>query len=538
VNRSDELLLVEALRRLGGRATGSDVVRATGWALADTEARLRKALSLYRSHLSVDESGELLYRFYPGFVRREPAERGGALRSSLWRGAVKLFRFAVFATLVGYTVLFCVVAIVAMVALLAAADGDFFEFDGIGELFVEMFAWGAAEAVYLPVDLAFVAMMDTDARGNRLATGLREPYALEARYITDRYRFAGKNNRIYDAIYGFVFGPQRPEPPSEPSDRELLAWIEDHRFAITITELISRTGASLAAADEEMTRLMVRYDGEPHVTPDGELLYTFPRLRVTAGGAAADATSDVRPAPPAWHRFEADKELTGNSGCLNGMVGAMATFVLVSSAIMTVLATASVVFSWAALITVVPLFVSVLYLTIPMVRVPAWRRENQARRQRNLRRASLLTIFEHLSGDYALTEGQMVSRTRYHLGALQAASADEDRPEDEDLEDADAAAVRVVLQKVLVEMEAEPEADDQGQVRYRFPRQRAELAAADAWREGRAQLDEVGRIVYATDRDEDDDVLAEEIDALAADPIAEEAEVDHAIAEEEPAAQS
>ena len=512
MNRSDELLLIEALRRLGGRATASDVVRATGWSLSDTETRLRAALSLYRSHLSVDDSGELLYRFAPGFLRRAAAPGGTELRSALWRGAVKLFRFAVFATLIGYTVLFCVVALVALVALMAASDGDFFEFDGIGELFVELFAWGAVEAVYLPVELAYVGIVDTDSRGGRLATGLREPFALEPRYVTDRYRFAGKHNRIHDAIYGFVFGPQTPDPPSEPSDRELLAWIEDHRFAITITELISRNGLGLAEADEEMTRLMVQYDGEPHVTSGGEILYTFPRLRVTAGGSAMDATADIRPAPPAWHRFEADKALTGNSGCLNGAVATMATFVLVSSAILTAFATASVVLSWAALLTVVPLFVSLVYLTIPVTRIPKWRRENRARRARNLRRAVLLTVFEHLSGDYALTERQIVERSRYHLGVLQTASSDEERPEDEDIEDVEPAQLRAVVGRVLLEMEAEPEGGDDGQVRFRFPRQRAELEAADAWREGRAHLDEIGRIVYATDRD--DDPLADEIDAL------------------------
>lgn len=515
LNRSDELLLVEALRRLGGRATAADVVRATGWALTDVETRLRGALGLYRSHLSVDENGELLYRFAPGFLRREPPPSGGSVRRFVWSATVKLFRFLVFATLIGYTVVFCVIAIAAVIALMVASEsGDFFEFDGLGGLLAELFTWGAVEAVYLPVDLAYVGLVETDFRGHRLATGLREPYALEPRYVTDRYRFAGKHNRVNDAIYGFVFGPQTPDPPAHPSDRELLAWIEDHRFAITITEQVSRTGHTLAEAEEEMTRLMVRYDGEPHVTPEGEILYTFPRLRVSAGGSAAAASADVRPAPPAWHRFEADRTLTGNSGCLNAVVVGMASFVAFSSAIMTAVATGSVVFSWAALITIVPLFISLLYLTIPLFRIPKHTREARARRTRNLRRGALLTVFEHLSGDYALTEEQLVDRTRYHLTRLQAVSADQERPEMEDLEETPEAEIRAVMRRVLAEMEAEPSGGDDGRVTFRFPRQQAELAAADAWREGRTQLDEVGKIVYATDDDDADDVLRDEFEAL------------------------
>ena len=194
----------------------------------------------------------------------------------------------------------------------------------------------------------------------------------------------------------------------------------------------------------------------------------------------------------------------------------MATFVFVSSAILTAFATASVVFSWAALLTVVPLMVSMMYLSIPVVRMPKWHREARERRGRNLRRASLLAVFEHLSADYALSEDELVRRTQHHLRALQAASTDKERPSMEHLEKATDAELRPVVVRVLAELEAEPTGDDDGVVRYHLPRQRAELAAADAWREGRTRLDEVGKIVYATD-DEDDDPLRDEIEALTSD---------------------
>lgn len=84
----------------------------------------------------------------------------------------------------------------------------------------------------------------------------------------------------------------------------------------------------------------------------------------------------------------------------------------------------------------------------------------------------------------------------------------------EDLEETPEAEIRAVMRRVLAEMEAEPSGGDDGRVTFRFPRQQAELAAADAWREGRTQLDEVGKIVYATDDDDADDVLRDEFEAL------------------------
>ena len=44
---------------------------------------------------------------------------------------------------------------------------------------------------------------------------------------------------------------------------------------MTAAELSALGGTSLAAAEEELTRLMVEYDGEVEVADDGTLLYVF-----------------------------------------------------------------------------------------------------------------------------------------------------------------------------------------------------------------------------------------------------------------------
>ena len=67
--------LLEGLKKLEGRGTLADIVRATGMPREKTEQDLKVMLSLYKSHLEVDENGDLLYLFDTSFERRKS---GGA----------------------------------------------------------------------------------------------------------------------------------------------------------------------------------------------------------------------------------------------------------------------------------------------------------------------------------------------------------------------------------------------------------------------------------------------------------------------------
>ena len=63
--------LLSALRGLGGRATVGDVVSASGIPADEVRAQLKALLETHRGHLSVSDSGELLYEFDPRFITRD-----------------------------------------------------------------------------------------------------------------------------------------------------------------------------------------------------------------------------------------------------------------------------------------------------------------------------------------------------------------------------------------------------------------------------------------------------------------------------------
>ncbi len=534
--------LIEALRKLDGRGTLGDVVRATGLPRDQTEQDLRALLGLYRSHLEVDEGGELLYLFDPSFERRIPKDQlSDTLRAMArwsWKAFVVLFKISVMGILVFYVMAFCLLLIAAFVAMLSlgeGVDGDGIG-DGIGEglsggAFDSISFWNTGDIVYVPYMIGDFGAAAASAPSLRVGhSAFSEPHALDPRYVTDTVKARrSRKNRFYEDVFAFVFGPTVPDPPSVADERDLLAWIESHRGVITLTELITRTGMSVQDAQQEMTRLLVRFGGDVEVSPEGQLLYTFQGLRVTAQ-QEGKLTWTPQPASPTWHRFEPDPLLTGNSGGKNALIGAMVAFTMAMSLVAPFIMAGLVgpgALVLLPLISLIPLALSLGFFLIPAGRhIFDVSPRRSARRARNIRRALLLVIFEHIaqSSHEPLTRGKIHTLARSVLKSLEEAKVGQMKGERrvmEGLAEVTHAALDAELDRVLAEFNAEQDVDEHGKVSVRFPEQLAELAAADHARGlTAAQPAPLAEIVFST-ADEDDDPLRDQIDDLSADDLSE-----------------
>jgi hypothetical protein len=525
--REREQQLVKALRQLEGRATLADVVRATGLPREQTEQDLRALLGLYRSHLAVDEDGELLYLFSPQMERRVSPPGLSEFLHKAWRWTVKAavlgIKIAVMALLVFYVLAFCVLIIAALVALASAdADIDVGDVsDGVGDGCLSsmgdfVFFWDVGHVAYVPI-FDDGPRARTWADMERVPDGLREPRAFEPRYVTDRYqRRRTRKKRFHEEVFAFLFGPQVPDPSPMPAERELLAWIHDHKGVITMTELITRTGLSVDDAEQEMARLLSRYSGDVEVNDDGVLLYTFHGLKVTAQQQGR-LKVEARAAPPAWHRFEPGQQLIGNSWGKNALIGGMAAFNLIMGALapwlLGIALGGPVGWGAVALMTAIPVALSLLFFLAPLARLWGVSAENSRRYDRNLRRVILLSLFEHISrSDAPLPRAHALRRAQEQLAALQS-----DRPEEgrqmESLAKVSDARLEKVLDAVLAQMEAEIDTDDDGALLLSFPRQRAELLAADAARADTQRAVPIKELAYSSE-DDHDDPLADHIDDL------------------------
>lgn len=450
-----ERALVQALRQRKGQATLGDLVVATGLPKAQVEENVRAMLSLYRSHLAVDEAGELLYQFDPALRRRDGDSK---LRRFVARAATFLWwllavvcKVGVMVVLVGYFVLFVVLTIAAITAT-----------QGRGR--------SRSRASGSLVHLVFRLVISIF-----YVTGHRR-IELQARGETAR--------PFYKKVFAFAFGPEAAErwglPTAELQGdfrQRLLARIRSALGVLSPTELVRARGWSLREADEEATRLMADYEGEAEVSDDGRILYTFPALLASAGGPRQVQVAD-------WHGHpERPKLLTGNPTRTNVLIGFMNGFNLLASGFLSYSVLAGrlphEVPIW---LTWIPLGFSVLVFVLPVLRAIGVARENGRRRRRNVRRALLSHVFRQLDRDRVPELHPETIPAR----ALEAAHGREK-------------LVRAETEQLLRDLDGEPEANDDGQLVYLFP---ALLQDQQGARVLRKQVDpaslKVQEIVYSS----------------------------------------
>jgi len=448
---------IQALRKLGGRATLGDVVAATGIRRDRAELTLKSLLEDLRGHVAVGEQGDLVFEFDRRMVRRD--------HESWWSRFKRGARRVLGAAFKAWIVLMLVVYFIVFVALVIAA---------------------------------LVAMMSGDRRGGSSRRGprMRIPtfwiwylfWTNDWRWGRPYYGHRWESRRsgkvpFYKKVFAFVFGPDRPVVTQEDRDREKIELIRARRGVLTEAELVEFTGLPVTDATEEMARLMGGWAGDAQVTPDGVVLYTFPELLVSAHGRVR-----AREPEPAWRRLEPTLEVTGNSRRDDLIVGAMNGFNTVAAAtapffIFPRLGLGGPL-AWVGLVWI-PVSFSAVFFAVHGFRRMRVRRENGARMRRNIRKVLLGVVFE--SG----IEGRSVrveSATRWVRTAL-------------DDDSVPAGEVAAALRTLAEEYTAEPEAAENGGiVAYRFPGVRAAFAAAERARSAlKLEGGRVGRIVYSSE---------------------------------------
>src|SRR5262249_25796793 len=253
-------------------------------------------------------------------------------------------------------------------------------------------------------------------------------------------------------------------PATDPlvDEREILAYIRERDGRITATDLVGLFGWSYHQAEEEVTRLLVDYEGEPEVTDDGVIIYEFPKL------LKSGSETEMVPYKKAWERMETRPALTGNSTGTDTLIGIFAGFNLLISFFAA--HWAQVRFglagsTWHFFLTTFPLAFFAIFLGIPTVRAVSRKIGDKGREERNERRKSLKRVLD--AGAAAL-------------------------PADPGLD------------ALLVPLEGEPEVGPAGQQLVRFPRVAEErealqqhLAKVDLGAEKR-----IGKVIFGGDDDE------------------------------------
>jgi hypothetical protein len=303
-------LLERELGAFRGDLTTADAAARTGLALVDAEGGLRVLASRRGGHLKATDAGEIIYSFPDGLVRppeesraRRLLRRAGRVLASVGRLVVRAW---VSVVLVGYAALFVVVAIA-----LASRDDDGDGIGGaialVGRVLVDALYWTFHP--FSPVSMA-LAPMWLDSAPRRAP---RVPF--------------------YERVNRFVFGPARPVEDLQARERALLAEIRRLAGRVGPSDVMRVTGADRQAAERELLRLIVEYEGDVHAA-DGEgagaVIYSFKGMRATAAALPAMGGQAGRAVAPVWNRSVSVPPLSGNGSGTNLLLGALNGFNLVA----------------------------------------------------------------------------------------------------------------------------------------------------------------------------------------------------------------
>jgi hypothetical protein len=284
-----------------GGLTVADGAARGGLSLREAETGLRWLASERGGHLAATESGEVLYSFPDGLVERR--KEGWLTRAAKATGRVLagVGRFVVRAwvsiVMVSYAVIFLAVAI-AIAA--RSEDSDVGAVIGVVlRVIGESLYW-----TFHPFSPVY--------------------WSLEPGWARQPKR---RGLPFYERVNRFVFGP--PPVVEDPRERErrVLGEIRRLRGRVGPGDLMRVTGMDREAAERELLRLVVDYDGDVQVSDEGALVYAFKSLRLTSG-----QTVDSSPAP-VWQRRETLPALTGNSAGTNVGLVALNGFNLTMGAV-------------------------------------------------------------------------------------------------------------------------------------------------------------------------------------------------------------
>ena len=88
---------------------------------------------------------------------------------------------------------------------------------------------------------------------------------------------------FYKSVFGFVFGEGDPNKGWDEEERRyIISYIRAHKGVLTLEELMALSGRDIDGANALVNRLLLEYEGEPGVTDDGTVVYSFPELMRTS----------------------------------------------------------------------------------------------------------------------------------------------------------------------------------------------------------------------------------------------------------------
>jgi len=268
-------IILRAVETLDYRVTVGDVASQAGLDIKIAERDLLALASEAGGHLQVSESGEIAYLF-PRNFRSILRNKHWQLQfqegwNKIWGALFYLIRISFGIFLIASIVLISIAIVAIMIALSASSQGD-----------------------------------NNSSGNHRSGGGLSMPWLWISSdwfgYLSpnrQRQRSRSKNPRnssdsgmnFLEAIFSFLFGDGDPNANLEERRWQTIATTIRNQKGAVIAEQIAPyldnvgqgVGSASQPEDENyILPVLSRFNGRPEVSPEGQIIYHFPELQVTA----------------------------------------------------------------------------------------------------------------------------------------------------------------------------------------------------------------------------------------------------------------
>jgi hypothetical protein len=254
--------IMRAVEQLGYRVTVGDVASQAGLEVRVAEKELLALASEAGGHLQVAESGEIAYQFQRNFrdVLRNKYFRMRVQEwwNRVWKILFYLIRISFGIVLIASIVLLSIAILAIVIAANSRSDGD----SNGGEIRMPTVWFGDVFWIFTP-----------DYRDDRA--------------YHRRQRNQDREMNFLEAVFSFLFGDGNPNADLDERRWKAIGTVIRSNGGSVIAEQVAPYLDDLGSRSQQeyedyMLPVLSRFNGRPEVSPEGQLVYHFPELQVTA----------------------------------------------------------------------------------------------------------------------------------------------------------------------------------------------------------------------------------------------------------------
>ncbi len=316
--------VMQAVEALDYRVSVGDVAANAGLRIPVAEQGLLALASEVGGHLQVADSGDIAYTFPKNF-RSVLFQKYWQLRLKQWLGQAwkilfYLIRMSFGVVLILSIGILAIALIIAAVAAMSAASSK----DGDNDSSVDLS--GVFHFLGTILESIFRLMFYADWIGGGYSGGYTTRGRSRSQRSLQKARPQSELNFL-EAIFSFLFGDGDPNADLDDRRWQSIAQvIRSNQGAIAAEQVLPFLDESKTDPDDAILPVLTRFQGQPQVSPAGELVYQFPELQVTAG---EDIRAQAQPAlqEHPWRFSKATSGQLWGAGLLGAVNAGLAIFV-------------------------------------------------------------------------------------------------------------------------------------------------------------------------------------------------------------------